>query len=114
MAMLHGMDFLGRLLYAALLSRISVTAQHMTCGDIKHVYRSNTCCGDKQDMVVESPLARGVDPPIPGVLGGTSKAHVLLGMAPDYPPILHGPILPQLTCLASTKSLPTSWNQYVG
>lgn len=86
MMMLPGMDFFGRLLSAALLGQMSVTAQHMTCGDVKDVYRSNACCGDKKDMAVESPLARGVDPPIPGVLGGTSKAHVLLGMAPDYPP----------------------------
>jgi hypothetical protein len=61
----------------------------LTCGDVKGIYQGNECCGETESMEVNTmgfAIGKEADPPVPGVLQGSVKAHVLLGMSPDYPP----------------------------
>jgi hypothetical protein len=67
---------------------VGVAADGITCAELKGVYRDNSCCDETATKDVSTTFAIGkeADPPVPGVLQGRTKAHVLLGMAPDYPP----------------------------
>jgi hypothetical protein len=60
----------------------------ITCAGIKGIYRDNQCCDEMAEKEVDTHfmLQREADPPIPGVLQGKTYPHILLGMAPDYPP----------------------------
>lgn len=62
--------------------------QGFTCSDVKGIYRDNACCDATAGKQINTAYALGTnaDPPIPGVLQGKVHTHVLLGMAPDYPP----------------------------
>ena len=76
-----------------MLSLVSTAAlayesDSITCAGIKGIYRDNQCCDDSahKDVSTSYAIGKEADPPVPGVLQGKVKAHVLLGMAPDYPP----------------------------
>jgi len=61
-----------------------------TCSGLKAAHKDSGCCGGNPDLSSVcmskeiNPMA--ADPPVPGVMQGNPKAHVLLAMAPDYPP----------------------------
>jgi len=77
---------MGPLLLVAL---VAPALSQLTCKDVKDMYQDNACCGETESAEVDTgefAIGRPADPRVPGVLPGSVKAHVLLGMAPDYPP----------------------------
>ena len=78
-----------RMMIGLLATQLAYATAEATCKDIKTIYQENACCADTAEHPVDTgsfAIGKPADPPIPGVLQGSAKAHVLLGMAPDYPP----------------------------